>query len=156
MRASFERLDGQGSSIDVDEGADFIARALLEGEAVHRELRPDMPTEYLAFVQVLFAEGTVLTQLVDAGEVKAIAVWRAFTTTYCGLRLEIDDLVTANRHRSQRHGATLLRALERRAAAMGCPSLTLNSAVQRADAHRFYFRERYHVVGFHFSKAFGA
>ena len=40
------------------------------------------------------AEGAGVMQVVDLGEVRALAVWRTFLTTYCGRRFEIDDLVT--------------------------------------------------------------
>jgi hypothetical protein len=33
----------------------------------------------------------------------------------------------------------------------GCSVVELDSAVHRADAHRFYVRERMYVLGFHFS-----
>jgi hypothetical protein len=33
----------------------------------------------------------------------------------------------------------------------GCTGVELNSAVHRAEAHRFYFRQRMHVIAFHFA-----
>ena len=34
-----------------------------------------------------------------------------------------------------------------------CDNFELDSGVQRAAAHRFYFRERMHVAAYHFIKA---
>lgn len=68
----------------------------------------------------MFEEGARLTQLVDQGEVQALAVWRVFHTTYCGRRLEIEDLVTSSSHRSKGYGATLLHWLEGRGRALNC------------------------------------
>jgi hypothetical protein len=41
-----------------------------------------------------------------------------------------------------------------KARAEGCGSIQLDSAVHRADAHRFYFREHYRVTSFHFGRYF--
>jgi GNAT superfamily N-acetyltransferase len=49
--------------------------------------------------------------------------------------------------------AALLRWLEARARVEGCPTITLHSATHRDRAHRFYFREGYRILAFHFTKA---
>jgi GNAT superfamily N-acetyltransferase len=90
--------------------------------------------------------------LIDEGAVRALALWRAFHTTYCGYRLEVDDLVTDETQRSKGYGATLLAFVEGKARFMGCDTLTLNSGTQRTRAHHFYFREGLHIQSFHFSK----
>jgi len=128
------------------------AAALREGEALHRAFRPDIKGDYLAYMQRMAAEGAGLTQLFDAGEVRAIAVWRSYLTTYCGRRFEIDDLVTAEGHRSKGYGAIMMRALEGRAKALSCDAVLLSSATQRVGAHRFYLRERFAIVSFLFAK----
>lgn len=146
-----ERVDASGSpaSLSSQEGL----RSLLEqGEALHRQLRPDVDADYAGYLQQMFSEGARMTQLIDEGEVRALAVWRVFHTTYCGRRLEVEDLVTSSSHRSEGYGATLLHWLEGRGRTLGCQLATLNSATHRADAHRFYFRARYKILGFHFNK----
>lgn len=148
---TFESIDADGRVIQAGDVADTRNRMGM-GEDVHRELRPGLPEDYLGYLDVLIGEGAGVSQVVDGGLVRAIAVWRVFTTTYCGVRFEIDDLVTAAADRSRGYGRTLLSHLERRAAAAGCPTLTLNSATHRGDAHKFYFREGYKAIGFHFSK----
>ena len=153
---SFDRIDFRTSApLSVD---DFAARRnlLLEGEALHRQLRPALDADYPAQIERMFAEGARLVQLVDEGEVRAIGLWRVFETTYCGCRLEIEDLVSSEAHRSRGYGAALLRWFDARAVELGCPTTTLHSAVHRDRAHRFYFREGFHIMGFHFSRKSGA
>lgn len=125
---------------------------LREGEAVHRELRSRLGTDYLADMEAVFADGARLTQLAGSDGVCAVALWRIFQTTYSGRRLEIDDLVTAAAARSRGYGAVLLRWLETKARDGGCEIVTLNSAMHRSEAHRFYDREGYARFGVHFSK----
>ncbi len=143
-----ERIDVAGHALPSgDETA-----LLDQGETLHRAFRPIMGSDYRAHISEMFAEGAGLIQLFDEGEVRALAVWRAFHTTYCGYRLEIDDLVTDETQRSKGYGATLLAFVETKARAMGCDTLTLNSGTQRTRAHAFYFRERLHIQAFHFTK----
>ncbi|HWI87148.1 MAG TPA: GNAT family N-acetyltransferase [Sphingomonas sp.] len=142
-----ERIDTTGQTLAGDEFS-----MLDQGEALHRTLRPAIGSDYRAHMARMFGEGAGLVQLVDDGAVRALAVWRNFHTTYCGHRLEIDDLVTDETQRSKGYGKTLLAFVEAKARAMGCDSLTLNSGTYRARAHRFYFREGLHISSFHFSK----
>jgi len=119
------RVTDRISMIDAT-GAPLLAvdpAALARGEALHRELRPDIPDNYVAYLEHMLDEGARIVQLVDAGEPRAIAVWRLFHTTYCGRRLEVEDLVTAACHRSSGYGATILGWLEARARDAGCPTI---------------------------------
>ena len=151
MNSAFlERIDASGAPVpipDAEQGA-----ALLQGEPLHREFRPDMTGDYAGHMQRMASDGAGIVQLVDKGAVCAIAVWRTYLTTYCGRRFEIDDLVTAEGQRSKGYGATLIRALEAKARLLSCGAVMLTSATRRVDAHRFYFRERYAIASFLFSK----
>ncbi|MDP9066846.1 MAG: GNAT family N-acetyltransferase [Actinomycetota bacterium] len=62
------------------------------------------------------------------------------------------DLVTAERWRSKAYGRALNDHLLEAARAAGCSKVQLDSGTQRTDAHRFYFRERYSITSFHFSR----
>ena len=151
----FARIDFRTADVlTVDEPA---ARRplLLAGEALHRQLRPALDADYPAQIERMVGEGARLAQLVDEGEVRAIGLWRVFETTYCGRRLEIEDLVSSEAHRSRGYGAALLRWFDAQAIELGCPTTTLHSAVHRDRAHRFYFREGFHIMDFHFSRASG-
>ena len=153
--STFARIDFQTSN-DLRPYDPATRRLLLlEGEALHRQLRPAMDADYPAQIERMFDEGARLVQLVDEGEVRGIGLWRMFETTYCGRRLEIEDLVSSEAHRSRGYGAALLRWFDDRAVELGCPTTTLHSAVHRDRAHRFYFRESFHILGFHFSRASG-
>ena len=145
-----ERIDESGTPLG---DLSSVKEALAAGEALHRAFRPAIGDDYLGEITRILNEGAGLTQLVVDGEVKAIALWRLCHTTYCGRRFEIDDFVTDPQVRSKGYGATLLSFLEDKARKLGCPTLTLNSGTHRTDAHRFYHRQRYAVIAFHFSKA---
>lgn len=149
MDANFiDRIDAAGAAVPIPDPE----AALRQGEAMHRIMRPNIPGDYIAYLALMSGEGARLTQLFDGGEVRVIAVWRTFLTTYCGRRFELDDLVTAEGQRSKGYGATLVATLEAKARALSCDVLMLGSATWRKDAHRFYLRNRYVIDAFLFAK----
>jgi len=125
---------------------------ILACHPVMAELRPHLgAADFLAAVRRMEAQSYRLVFLESAGTVHAVAGYRVQEMLRTGRMLEVDDLVTSGASRSGGRGRQLLRWLLDEARAEGCSSVELDSAVHRADAHRFYFRERMHVLAFHFS-----
>lgn len=87
------------------------------------------------------------------GKVKSMAVYRSFHTTFHEHRFYIDDLVTDASERSRGYGHHILAWCEEEARKRGCKMLALDSGLQRAEAHRFYFRERLSIFAFNFVKS---
>ena len=125
---------------------------LARAESVHRQLRPQLPPEYEARLQVVFAAGARMALVVDADSVCSVALWRVVENTYEGRRLYVDDLVSDETRRSSGAGKMLLDWLQAKAESLGCDVLALDSGVQRDRAHRFYFREGMHISSFCFRK----
>lgn len=138
--------------ITTDEGTLAEPGWLARAEEVHRELRPQLPEEYVEKMQRVFAGGARMSVAVDDDAVLGVAVWRVYEDTSIGRKLYVDDLVTTESARSEGVGQTLLTWLEARARKLDCRALTLDSGVQRARAHRFYFREGLSVFAFNFRR----
>ena len=114
-------------------------------------LRPALDEESLQRVLVEGAgEGLRYHGAVVEDRCVGVAGWRIMTTTVFGRSAYIDDLVVDPESRSAGIGRALLEFVAADAAARGAATLTLDSAVHRVGAHRFYFRERLHVAAFHF------
>ncbi len=126
---------------------------LIRTEPLHRVLRPDLPTDYQAYLRLMFSEGAKMAALHEAGVPKALAVYRILHTTFSGRRFYVDDLVTVEGERGRGYGSTVLQWLEDQARANGCQTFSLDSGVQRAAAHRFYFRQGMSIMAFGFSKS---
>lgn len=102
-----------------------------------------------------YPDGYRLTAGYDDRRCVAVAGWRIITTFAHGRFLYVDDLVVDPQDRSRGYGAELLAALEARAGEAGCETIRLDSGVQRHQAHRFYFREGYHIASYAFAKELG-
>lgn len=125
---------------------------LRRAETLHRELRPQLPAEYVATLRRIFAGGARMLVGVQGERVVGLAVWRVQENTVFGRFLYVDDLVTDPAVRSRGVGAALLSRCESIAVEEGCREFVLDSGLARAQAHRFYFREGLVVRGFHFGK----
>jgi len=128
---------------------------LAKAEAVHRELRPQIPADYAAKMRAVFAGGGRMAVATQDARVLGLAVFRAYDDTFNGRKFYCDDLVTTERLRSTGVGHALMQFMEQEAVALQCTAFALDSGVQRKDAHKFYFREGMYVVSFNFKKDLG-
>lgn len=133
-------------------GAEAGTAWLARAEAVHRQLRPNLPPDYVGRMNEVLAKGAQLALVVEASAVRCVALWRVIENTADGRRLYVDDLVSDEANRSQGAGKMMLEWLEAKAAVLGCSALTLDSGVQRQRAHHFYFREGMYIASFSFKK----
>jgi len=118
-----------------------------------RELRPHIVRDgFVERVRQMEKEGYRLASITADGAVIAVAGYRYMHTLFGGDTLYVDDLITLPAMRSAGHGARLIDWLKDEAAARGCQMLHLDSGVQRARAHRFYFATGFHVNCFHFAQ----
>lgn len=77
--------------------------------------------------------------------------WLA-TKIWCGLYLEIDNLVVDEKFRSHGIGSLLIQNLETHAKDAGCKILVLDSYTGNHASHRLYHRLGFEIWGFHFVK----
>ncbi|HEX6058661.1 MAG TPA: GNAT family N-acetyltransferase [Gemmatimonadaceae bacterium] len=126
---------------------DEIARC----HPVMAQLRPHVTEEsFVPRVRRMQKSGFHLAFLTDDGIVRAVAGYRFLDQLVSGKVLYVDDLVTDAAARSRGHGEALLAWLTAEARAAECEHLELDSGVQRAGAHRFYFRHGLSITGYHF------
>jgi GNAT superfamily N-acetyltransferase len=127
-------------------------RLLSEIFPVLVELRAHLTAEsFLAVYTAGYPQGLRFTGAYSGGSCLGVAGWRIMDSTFYLRKLYVDDLVTSAAARSTGVGSALITELAQRAQAAGCYVLDLDSGVQRADAHRFYFRQRMAIAAFHFA-----
>lgn len=125
---------------------------LRQSETVHRQLRPHLPADYIGRMKEVFAGGAEMAVAARDGGVLGITVFRMQEKTFNGRDLYCDDLVTDEARRSTGVGRGLMQYMEKLAIERGCHTFSLDSGTQRAQAHKFYFREGMAIPAFHFVK----
>ncbi len=88
----------------------------------------------------------------EAGELVAACSYWIGARFYCGRMMHVDSFVVDATRRSGGLGSTLLNWLEETARQEGCTRLILDAYVNNDASHRFYFRQGFSIVGFHFNK----
>lgn len=119
------------------------------------QLRPhfDDCDEFVRYAdEVLRPEGYRFIAACAGNETLAVAGFLTAHNFAWGHHLYVHDLVTDDAVRSRGHGRELLDWLEEEARRLGCGVITLDSGLERPDAHRFYFRERFMITSFHFAR----
>lgn len=128
-------------------------RLLTELLPVLAELRNHLTADMLSDIYAEgHGQGLRFLAAYELDRCVGVAGWRIIHSTSTIRRLYVDDLVTTEAERSTGVGHVLLAELEARAREARCTTLELDSGVQRADAHRFYFREGMAISSFHFRK----
>ncbi len=130
-------------------GADWLKKA----EQVHRQLRPDLPGDYMEKMWRVL-EGARMALAVESDAVVGLAVYRWHENTFDGIKFYVDDLVTDETRRSTGVGHALIQYLEGVARNLGANGIMLDSGTQRTRAHQFYFREGFVIPAFNFKKFF--
>jgi len=125
---------------------------LARAEAVHRQLRPQLPPDYAAKMRSVLAGGAGMAVAAEGEQVRAVAVYRWHENTAEGRKFYVDDLVTDKGLRGRGVGRMLLEHLEAQARRLACQAMVLDSGTQRTAAHRFYFREGFVITSFNFKK----
>jgi GNAT superfamily N-acetyltransferase len=116
------------------------------------ELRTTFTKDALiAQIKAQQREGYQVAYVEEDGEVLCVAGFVVGTKLAWGRHIYVDDLVTAERHRSTGAGKQMIAWLKDHARRLGCRQLELDSGVQRYGAHRFYLREGFHISSHHFS-----
>ena len=143
-------------AVSDEKGEVTDAQLLAAAEAVHRQLRPHLPADYVARMEEVLRGGAQMAVAVEGGEVRGVTVFRILEKTHSGRGLYCDDLVTDEKKRSTGVGHALMEYMERMCRERRCDTFSLDSGTFRQQAHKFYFREGMTITSFHFDKKVSA
>ncbi len=117
------------------------------------ELRPHLErSSFLATVKHQQSEGYELAYIAEQDKPVAVAGYRVLSNLHYGKYLYVDDLVTSANTRSKGLGKAMLIWLTDIATQEQCAVIHLDSGTQRAEAHKFYFREGFNIASYHFAR----
>lgn len=74
------------------------------------------------------------------------------TRHYAGKSCEADHVFIEEAHRSKGLGKKLFSFIETHAKGKGCEAVELNTYVNNAPSHKFYYNSGFSIIGFHFVK----
>jgi GNAT superfamily N-acetyltransferase len=120
---------------------------------VMRQLRPHLESEaeYVELVERMrAAHGFRLAAFRQEGRCTGVAGFTVETRLFTGKMLYVADLVVDEACRGAGTGRALLDWLKAEARRLGCSEVFLDSGVQRPQAHKFYFREGFHIASYSF------
>lgn len=119
---------------------------------VMSQLRPHLQqADFVEQVRYQMKEGYKLAFLQKEEQTLAVAGFRISNCLASGKFLYIDDLVVDELKRSLFYGQQLFQWLIEYAQNHQCQHLSLDSGVQRFEAHRFYLMQRMSITSHHFS-----
>lgn len=117
------------------------------------ELRPHLSrNSFLTTVRNMQVDGFKLAFTQKEGEIVVVAGYRIYTNLYMGKHCYVDDLVTAQAHRSKGYGEEMVNWLRGQARQADCQYFHLDSGTHRGQAHRFYFAQGFTIASYHFSE----
>jgi GNAT superfamily N-acetyltransferase len=112
---------------------------VLKAFNVLKQLRPHLTEEsFEKTYEKMYREGYRLIGLEVNHDIVAVAGINILTNFYNDTFLFVYDLVTDENERSKGYGEELLAYIHRFAKEQGCSYVTLESALHRVEAHRFY------------------
>ena len=136
-----------------DDGGTVVNADLrAQAQVIHRQLRPQLPEDYVGRMKAIFAGGAEMAVARVGPDVVGLTVFRVIEKTFTGRELYCDDLVTDEKRRSTGVGHALMAHMEKVARERQCDVLALDSGTHREQAHKFYFREGLTVTAFRFSR----
>jgi GNAT superfamily N-acetyltransferase len=114
---------------------------------------PDIPPEELrGRLEAMVPHGYHCIAAFLDGRIIGVAGYWLGVRFWCGAYMDVDNVVVDPDLRSRGIGKQLMDWLHRKAEELGCQIVVLDSYVTYAGAHRFYFREGYQILGFHFTR----
>ena len=114
---------------------------------------PDIdPGELRRRLEAMIPHGYHCIAAIQEDQIVGVAGYWLGVRLWCGEYMDVDNVVVAPELRSQGIGSKMMDWLHRRAKDLGCRLVVLDSYVTYSGAHRFYFREGYQILGFHFTR----
>jgi len=111
-------------------------------------------TRYEELLRQMLPNGYRMVGVFDeAGSCAGLSGFWINTKLYSGKYLEVDNFVVDNAYRSQGLGKLLSDWMLQEAQRHQCNTIMLDAYTTNSAAHRFYFREGFHIKSYHFYKS---
>ncbi|MER2999031.1 GNAT family N-acetyltransferase [Pontibacter populi] len=137
----------------------FIIRELitlpemLAQHALILQLNPSMDAaQYNQLLSQMLPNGYRMVGIFTDEKCVGLSGFWINTKLYSGKYLEIDNFIVDVAYRSQELGKRLSDWMQQLAVKENCQTIMLDAYTSNNAAHRFYFREGFHIKSYHFYK----
>ena len=140
------------------ESGDIIVRELAIDELprilplIEKHNAKIEPAELRRRLELMIPQGYHCIAALDGDRIVGVAGYWLGARFYCGEYMDVDNVVVDESLRSRGIGLKLMDWLHAKAKELGCRVVMLDSYVTFARAHKFYFRQDYEIIGYHFSR----
>ena len=106
---------------------------------------------YLELVKSLLLDNYKLVAIFSETDDCLAVMWCNITSRlHTGKTIYIAQLVVDEPHRGKRHAASFIAWIKSQAISLGYQAITLDSGIQRQEAHKFYFSQGFRIASFNF------
>ena len=85
-------------------------------------------------------------------EIIGIAGYWVLRMLYCGRYIQVSSFIVDEEKRGFGIGKKILREIEKIGKKLNCEKIVLDSFTENKKSHSLYFKEDFHIRGFHFMK----
>jgi|OM-RGC.v1.024919120 N-acetylglutamate synthase and related acetyltransferases len=108
--------------------------------------------QILQSTKQMMQEGWKLIGIFDGERCDAVVMYYVGQRLFCGKYLQPESLFVRPEARDKGHTKKLFDWMEQKAEELGCDRLFLHSFVESDNAHKFFYKQGYHIRGFVFSQ----
>lgn len=88
----------------------------------------------------------------SGGKIVGVAGYWVLRMIYCGRYMQVSSLIVDEKSRGAGIGKKLLDEIEKIGKKLECQKIILDSFTENKKSHSLYYRENFHIRGFHFMK----
>jgi GNAT superfamily N-acetyltransferase len=85
-------------------------------------------------------------------EIIGIAGYWVLRMLYCGRYIQVSSFIVDEKKRGFGIGKKILNEIEKIGKRLNCEKMVLDSFTENKKSHSLYFKEDFHIRGFHFMK----
>ncbi len=151
-------MDAEDAVVWFMKAETIIIRELTHGELplilplIEKHNAKIEPAELRRRLEIMIPQGYHCIAALEGGHVIGVAGYWLGARFYCGEYMDVDNVVVDESIRSRGVGLKMMDWLHAKARELGCKVVMLDSYVTLARAHKFYFRQDYEILGYHFSR----
>ena len=126
------------------------AEQVAAGCTLLEQMYPKQPAEQVhRYVTKMQAEERwKMVGIMEGEQCNAVILYLIGHRMFCGKFMQLDSLFIRPEARRRGYSAGLFNWLQEKAEAENCDRMLLESLVESFDAHKFFFRQGYHVRGY--------